>query len=149
MKLGIDNDTTVTTTTNGVLPTSGITAREEAETWLDVTALRRLADDTSPEQVPRMVAIFIDELSEQSSLVAAAARDSNLPLLERESHVMKSSAGLFGVPRVCVSATQLNMACKIDDSSAALSLVATLLREIPPSIAALRDVCGLSERNNA
>lgn len=106
--------------------------------WLDMNALRRLADETSPELVPRMVGIFIDELCERAATIDEAARGSDIASLERESHVLKSSAALFGVPRVRAAAEQLNAACKAKEMSRMLELVDSLLYQIRTSVVALR-----------
>lgn len=114
--------------------------------WLDLRVLRKLSDDTSAEIVPNMVEVFIDELREQATLIETAARDSDLSLMERESHIIKSSAGMYGAPRVRSSATRLNKACKVDDASAAFSLAEALAADIPYTIAALRIHYDLPER---
>lgn len=120
-----------------------------AENWLDLAALKRLAADTSKDLVPRMVDIFIEELHEQAAMIKAAASTSDIPVIERASHIMKSSASTFGVYRVRSGAEQLNVACKADDSAGAMKLVDRLLSDITPSINALQDNYGLSGRKQA
>jgi HPt (histidine-containing phosphotransfer) domain-containing protein len=96
-----------------------------------------------------MVEVFIDELCEQATLIETAARDSDLRLMERESHIIKSSAGMYGAPRVRSSAARLNKACKVDDASAAFSLAESLAADIPYTIAALRTHYDLPDRTDA
>lgn len=113
--------------------------------WVDEDSIERLVEDTSVDLLPQMVGIFIDEIREQVELIEAAAAKSDIGLIERESHVMKSSAAIFGLPRVRESAEKLNIACRSDDPESGLALVPVLVREISPSIRALRERAGLTD----
>ncbi len=127
------------------VPASAENAEEGPGQLLDLRALRKLADDTAAELVPRMVGIFIDELREQAATIAVAAQATDMESLQRESHVMKGSAALFGASRVRASAEQLNAACKAGNATLALSLIDALLADIPPSIRALQANYGLAD----
>lgn len=120
-------------------------ASSSSTEWVDGDSIERLIEDTSVDLLPRMVGIFIDELSEQVETIETAAADSDIALIERESHVMKSSAAIFGLRRVHESAERLNIACRSDEPESALPLVPVLVGEISPSIVALRERAGLTD----
>ncbi|MDH3510406.1 MAG: Hpt domain-containing protein [Gammaproteobacteria bacterium] len=111
--------------------------------WLDKAALERLADDTAIDLMPQLVDIFVSELRGQAAMIEAAAKAVDLSSLARESHVMKSSAGTFGLPRATRLAEQLNAASKANDADEALVVAARLLATIDPSIQALLQTYGL------
>jgi len=113
--------------------------------WVDADSIERLIEDTSLDLLPRMVGIFIDELGEQVETIETASAESDIALLERESHVMKSSAAIFGLLRVRESAERLNIACRSDEPENALPLVPVLVGEITLSIVALRERAGLTD----
>jgi len=139
-----DNKTSASCDT---VPASTENADEGREQLLNLRALRKLADDTAAELVPRMVGIFIDELREQAATIAVAGRATDRESLQSESHVMKGSAALFGADRVRLSAERLNAACKADNATLALSLVDALLADIPPTIRALQANYELSDHD--
>ena len=117
--------------------------------WLDLRALRRLSEDTSADLVPQMVEVFIDELRERAAMIETAAHNSDLESLERESHIIKSSASIFGVPSVRAAAERLNKACRADDGAAASCQVESLAVDIPQTIVALQVHCGLPDCEEA
>jgi HPt (histidine-containing phosphotransfer) domain-containing protein len=120
-------------------------AASSSAEWLDGGSIERLIEDTSVDLFPRMVGIFVNELGEQVETLETAAARSDIALLERESHVMKSSAAIFGLRRVRESAERLNIACRSDEPESALPLVPVLVGEISPSIVALRERAGLTD----
>jgi HPt (histidine-containing phosphotransfer) domain-containing protein len=126
-------------------PASANEASARTVVWVDADAIERLIEDTSIDLLPNMVGIFIDELREQVETLETAADESDIAMLERESHVMKSSAAIFGLRRVRDSAERLNIACRSDEPESALPLVPLLVREISPSIEALQRRAGLAD----
>lgn len=119
---------------------------DTVDDWLDTAALARLADDTAADLVPGMIDIFVDELRDQATAIRAASNSSDLPSLARESHVIKSSAATFGLPRVAHSAHRLNTACTAKNRDAALMLAEDLLANIDPSIRALAKTYNLGRK---
>ncbi len=114
---------------------------------LDVLALQRLADETSPDLMPQLLATFVDELADQTKIVASALRKEDLGVLERESHIIISSAALFGTPRLQAAAELTNATCRAGDSQRALELGAVLLTEIATSSQSLNKYCGRNPEN--
>ena len=75
-------------------------------------ALDRLAADTSPEQVPAMVAIFLEEAQMRIDHIREGMRELALDQLREETHVLKSLAGTFGATRTQTVARDLEQACR-------------------------------------
>ncbi len=118
---------------------------DEHGDWLDTAALSRLAGDTSVALVPKMAKLLISELRRHASIIDAAAKTEDVPLLARASHVMKSSAATFGLGRVQTAAERLNAACKAEDPGPVQVLAAHLLTQIDPSVRALEQTCEIDK----
>lgn len=143
MKTGMPNDDSVSSDESA--PSRADRSAGLAETWVDPDAIDRLIEDTSNDLLPQMARIFVEELREQVAMMTSAVEESDIALLERESHVMKSSAAIFGLHRVRASAERLNLACRGDDPLDVVKLVDALLEDISPSISALQQRAGISD----
>ena len=92
---------------------------KEQETMVDNSlplmteeALDRLAADTTPEQVPAMVAIFLEEGQMRIDHIRDGLVELSLENLREEAHVLKSLAGTFGATRAQAAARDLEQACR-------------------------------------
>ncbi len=104
---------------------------------LDETALQNLADDTSPDLMPKMIKIFLDELKKRESVLRNARASQRLDVIANEAHALKASATTFGASQIGPRAIAIDAACKRNDSTTAFALTEELLGFIGPTADAL------------
>ena len=81
---------------------------------LDINTLEQLADDTSPELLPRMLAAFSEEATNRVQAISTHVSPPALEQLQREAHSLKSSAATFGALALQQLAHKLELACRND-----------------------------------
>jgi HPt (histidine-containing phosphotransfer) domain-containing protein len=109
---------------------------------IDVEVLEQLGLDTSPELVPRMLGIFIDELRNRSAAIAAAEQAADITALGREAHAIKSSADTYGAPELALAARRIDQACKDGDLAAARRSARAFSELVEPTIGELNAYLG-------
>ena len=106
----------------GLVPKSGGDEEQgdpaaESVQPLDVRVLERLASETSPQAVPRMLAAFRKESELRVASVVQHLSPPALDRLQRDAHSLKSSAGTFGALELQHLALDLEEACRRGDSA--------------------------------
>lgn len=76
---------------------------------LDREVLAQLAQDLEADLLADVLRQFVEETRER---VARIAEESDLAVLTREAHTLKSTAGTFGARALCSAARALEMACR-------------------------------------
>ncbi|MDH5514468.1 MAG: PAS domain S-box protein [Gammaproteobacteria bacterium] len=89
---------------------------------LDEQVFQQLADDVTPDMVPVMMQMFIDEMVQRAGNLSAALDDSSMDTVENEAHTLKSSAGTFGAARLHELASDIEVACRAGNRSHARDL---------------------------
>jgi len=89
--------------------------------------LERLAMDTSPEEVPAMVEIFLNESRLRMGHISDGLQTMDLENLCDEVHTIKSISGTFGALRLQSVAREMEQACREGKREQAESLGAVLL----------------------
>jgi PAS domain S-box-containing protein len=79
---------------------------------LDISTLKQLARDTSPEILPRMLAAFREETNNRVHAISQHLSPPAVEQLQREAHSLKSSAGTFGALDLHQLALELELACR-------------------------------------
>lgn len=101
---------------NKVLKTSALGAvvdlAGKEEPLIIEAALNKLAEDTSPEQVPIIVSTFLIECDSRMNRLLAALKENLLEQIQDEAHVLKSLAGTFGAVQLQKVARDLEEACR-------------------------------------
>jgi len=100
---------------------------DESLSLLFEEALERLAMDTSPEEVPAMVEIFLNESSLRIGRIRDGLQSMELESLCDEVHTIKSIAGTFGALRLQSVAAAMEQACREGEHEKAQQLGAGLL----------------------
>ena len=79
---------------------------------LDVNTLEQLAQDTSPEMLPSMLAAFREEADSRIRAIAQHLSPPEMEQLQWAAHSPKSSAGTFGAFELHQLALELELACR-------------------------------------
>jgi HPt (histidine-containing phosphotransfer) domain-containing protein len=79
---------------------------------LDTDTLAQLAQDTSPQMLPRMLEAFRKEAISRVQAISQQHSPPELEQLGREAHSLKSSAGTFGAFDLQQLALELEVACR-------------------------------------
>ena len=82
---------------------------EAAGDVLDRDVLAQLAQDLEADLLADVLRQFVEETRER---VARITAESDLAVLTREAHTLKSTAGTFGARALCAAARALEMACR-------------------------------------
>jgi CheY-like chemotaxis protein len=104
---------------------------------IDEKALQTLGEDTSPDLVPRMIEVFVDELRMRASSIQAGIDGSDVARLAKEAHALKSSAATYGAIVVAETARRVDQACKDGDRTQAMTQAQALLDSVEPTVSAL------------
>jgi CheY-like chemotaxis protein/HPt (histidine-containing phosphotransfer) domain-containing protein len=94
---------------------------------LDEEALTRLAADTSSEQVPSMLNIFLEEGRMRTDSIGNALQEHDFPAMGEEAHVLKSLSGTFGALRLQAVARALEQMIREGRSEQAAALANELI----------------------
>lgn len=103
---------------------------------LDREVLTQLSGDLGPELLADVLRQFVEEAAERVSRIAT---ESDLALLTREAHTLKSTAGTFGAATMASAARALEKACRDGAREDVDALRATLPRLAGAAVAAYRD----------
>lgn len=79
---------------------------------LDDNIIEQLAKDVTPEAVPAMIQVFVDEAVAHAEKLDKALKESSMEVLEDEAHNLKSCAGTFGATRLQALARDIEAACR-------------------------------------
>lgn len=117
-----------------------LSVRERSNTLLvDENALRQLADDTSPELVPKMVAVFIRELRLRAVTISDAVDKVDTNTLKTEAHALKSSAATYGAAAVRIQALQIEEGSDDNDDERTIAAARDLLELVEPTAQSLEN----------
>ncbi len=103
--------------------------------YMDDKVLQQLAEDTSAELVPEMVAVFLKELNKRLVNIEQACEQKNVEAVASEVHALKSSSGTYGALKLQSIAKMADTACKENDQPQVFLLSDSLLKLIPETIA--------------
>jgi PAS domain S-box-containing protein len=106
---------------------------------LDDSLVDALAEDTSPEAVPMMLRMFVDEVTLRAGKVRDGLDAPSLDGLEDEAHTLKSLAGTFGAIRLQGLARGLETACREGNRASAENLGKQLVDVVDDTLNAYRD----------
>ena len=90
--------------------------QDETLPILDEPTLVKLADETNPTIMRRIIGLFIEETQNRADHIITARSTGDLERLQREAHSLKSSAGTFGALRLQAHAKALETACREQQS---------------------------------
>lgn len=120
-------------------PDRALSQRDAAdrEALLDETHLIRLAQDTAPEMVPELIAIYLEDARARIERVKQAIETKDVDVLELETHTLGSSAATYGLMALHRAARRAEAACLEARTQDALDLSRALTQIAPPSWALL------------
>jgi PAS domain S-box-containing protein len=104
---------------------------------IDGDALVALGEDTSPDLVPRMVEVFVEELRSRAASIMDGLEINDPKRLASEAHALKSSAATYGARIIADHARRIDQACKDGDVLAAESQARELLGVVESTVKAL------------
>lgn len=102
--------------------------------YMDDKVLNQLAEDTSVELVPEMVAVFLKELTKRLHNIKHAREQKSIEGIASEVHALKSSSGTYGALKLEFIAKKADIACKEEDQQLVFLLSDNLLKLIPETI---------------
>ncbi|MFM2486814.1 Hpt domain-containing protein [Celerinatantimonas yamalensis] len=79
--------------------------------------LNQLAEDIGSSMLPELFNVFIDENEPKLAALNAPDTHQDMNQLRALFHTLKSSAASYGGLRLAVAATELDMACKVNDTA--------------------------------
>jgi CheY-like chemotaxis protein/HPt (histidine-containing phosphotransfer) domain-containing protein len=85
---------------------------------LDIAVLEQLRHDLDEVVLPDLIGAFLAEARQRSRHMADAAAASDLQVIEREAHTLKSSASTFGAVRLAQAVRTLERTCRTEDAAA-------------------------------
>ena len=85
---------------------------------LDIAVLEQLRHDLDEVVLPDLIGAFLAEARQRSRRMADAAAASDLQVIEREAHTLKSSASTFGAVRLAQAVRTLERTCRTEDAAA-------------------------------
>jgi CheY-like chemotaxis protein/HPt (histidine-containing phosphotransfer) domain-containing protein len=107
---------------------------------LDITVLEQLRHDLDEIVLPDLIDAFLSEARQRSRRMVEAAVTGNLPMVEREAHTLKSSAGTFGATRLARAVESLERICRETDIGAAGRISGAILALVEEAADAYRAV---------
>jgi len=106
---------------------------------VDATALQQLSEDTSPDLVPGMVNIFIEELLKREGLIKEGLEEKNIEKIAQQVHALKSSASTFGAIAIKNLAISIDKDYKQNNYQAALEQACEITKYVEPTITILKE----------
>ncbi|WP_413205322.1 Hpt domain-containing protein [Rhodospirillum sp. A1_3_36] len=106
----------------------------------DMSILDAIARDTSPEIVPRLVAIFLKEGIRRRAALAEALACRDREVIGRESHALKSAAASFGCMRLAAQARATDAVYKTGEDETLFALAPLLIASLEEAEAVLQAV---------
>jgi len=97
----------------------------------DEATLQGLLEDVGREQLPEVLALFVDELARRETDLRDAREARDVDALRRAAHGVKGSASTFGARHVAAAARRLEDGCRAARPAAELvDACDTLLTEM-------------------
>ncbi len=93
---------------------------------LNTNVLQQLAYDTSPEIIPELLTLYINDARKRVKQIKAATVKSDFKTLEFESHALSSSAITHGNPKLYSLAHEIEQLCQQGNDEQALTQAAAL-----------------------
>lgn len=112
---------------------------------IDQDILQQLETDVGPELVPEMMGIFVRETRKRIRVMETAQRNEDILCLQREAHVLKSSAGTYGATYMQRVAKTIDTACKQGRTNDAVTATDKLLPIARESLSELQSRYQLEE----
>jgi PAS domain S-box-containing protein len=97
-------------------------------------ALQQLANDTSEELLPEMIAIFIKELQKRLNNIKTALEENDINKIAIEVHTLKSSSGTYGALKLHAFAVEIDSLYKAEKHDQALQISKGILDLIEKTI---------------
>ena len=112
-------------------------ASDSPSGFLDRKSLALLAEDTSSEMAPKLIAVFINELRARAERIDDGSKRGDIECLACQAHALKSSAATYGAAIVRDHALRLDSACTSEDQDVAIAASRDLLAAVEPTAEAL------------
>ncbi|MGB0683881.1 MAG: response regulator [Magnetovibrionaceae bacterium] len=98
-------------------------AQDASEPGLvDVAILKKLGDDTDPDMLPELVALYVEETRKRIEEVERALSAGDDSVIEREVHTLGSSSGAHGLTQLLQAARAVETSYRLDDAETARML---------------------------
>lgn len=107
---------------------------------LDVQYLIRLAEDTSPDMVPELIEIYLNDAHERLTRLKNAMVARDFETIELETHTLGSSAATYGLMKLHKLCRQAEATCLSDHKENVLPLCAELIEAAEKSWKYLKEV---------
>ncbi len=85
------------------------------DSLVNKSVLQQLAHDTSPEIIPELLTLYINDAHQQIEKIQIAIIQSDFKTLEFESHALSGSAVMHGNLRLHALAKKIERLCQKDD----------------------------------
>ena len=113
---------------NKALQTKQNQSNDEVSSELvDIDVIKRLIKDTGGIDISYILVIFIDETTARLNRIKLSHAQHDYDIIGNETHVIKSSAGTYGLPLLQDLATKINQAYKVGDTNTIDDLISQLL----------------------
>ena len=94
---------------------------------IDQATLEQLGLDTSPDLVPELIALFIEDAKGRIDRIAAALEADDLAVVDHEVHALGSSSGTYGLPEMHQLARRCEEALREGEEGLARELASALV----------------------
>lgn len=102
--------------------------RQDDKSYIDHDVLKQLEKDTSADIALDIIKIFVAETDKRLSQIKEACRKSDYSVLQKEAHVLKSSAGIYGALKLQQLAIKVDAACKENRGQDAIEIALNLVQ---------------------
>ena len=99
---------------------------EKTDDYLDESVLEQLVRDTSPEIIPKLLTIYMDDAQNRLQIIQTALSENDIKSLEYESHTLGSSSAAHGNIRLHNLARKVEHLCQDGKEKEAIELAKTL-----------------------
>jgi HPt (histidine-containing phosphotransfer) domain-containing protein len=106
----------------------------------DMSVLDAIARDTTPEIVPRLVAIFLKEGLRRRTALTQALATRDREVIGKESHALKSAAASFGCMRLAAQARAADAVYKSGEDETLFALAHLLIASLEEAETVLQAV---------
>ncbi|UCC15372.1 MAG: Hpt domain-containing protein, partial [Gammaproteobacteria bacterium] len=117
---------------------SQVTDADSGVLLIDEDQLRTLGQDTSPDLVPKLVAVFVSELGTRARGISQGLESGDTKRLASEAHALKSSASTYGATAIAECARRIDQACKDENRVEAVAQGRALIDLVESTVVALR-----------
>ncbi|MCF6336784.1 MAG: ATP-binding protein [Gammaproteobacteria bacterium] len=126
---------------------SADTGDRYVDSLVNTHVLQQLARDTSPEIIPELLTLYIDDARKRVKQIEAAMTTSDFKTLEFENHALSSSAITHGNPKLHSLAQKIERLCQHGSYEHALTHAAALPALANESFRALEKYLSKIERS--